>query len=33
MGIPKPGKSGEMGVECMALGFGERANLVERKMH
>jgi len=33
MGIPKPGKKGEMGVECMALGFGEQANLVERKTH
>ncbi len=33
MGIPKPGKNGEMGVECMALGFGERGNLVERKTH
>jgi hypothetical protein len=33
MGIPKPGPKGEMGVECMALGFGERGNLVERKTH
>lgn len=31
MGLPKPGKKGEMGVECVALGFGERAKLVERK--
>jgi hypothetical protein len=31
MGIPKPGKKGDMGVECMALAFGERAKLVERK--
>ncbi len=33
MGIPKPGKKGEMGVECMALGFGEPASLVERKIN
>ena len=34
MGIPKPaGKKGEMGVECMALGFGERASLIERKIN
>ncbi len=33
MGIPRPGKKGEMGVECMALGFGERASLVERKIN
>ena len=32
MGLPKPGKKGEMGVECMALAFGERAKLVERKI-
>jgi hypothetical protein len=31
MGIPKPGAKGEMGVECMALGFGAPAKLVERK--
>ncbi len=31
MGMPKPGKNGEMGVECIALGFGKRASLVERK--
>jgi hypothetical protein len=31
MGIPKPGEKGEMGVETMALGFGERAKLIERK--
>jgi hypothetical protein len=31
MGLPKPGPKGEMGVECMALAFGERAKLVERK--
>jgi hypothetical protein len=31
MGIPKPGKTGDMGVQCMALGFGRRAKLVERK--
>ena len=30
MGIPKPGKNGEMSVECRALGFGRAANLVER---
>ena len=29
----KPGKKGEMGVECMALAFGETASLVERKTH
>ena len=33
MGIPKPGPKGEMGVECMALGFGERAKLIERKLN
>ena len=31
MGIPRPGKKGDMGVECVALAFGERAKLVERK--
>jgi hypothetical protein len=31
MGIPKPGKKGEMGVETMALAFGVTAKLVERK--
>lgn len=31
MGIPKPGKKGEMGVETMALSFGEPAKLIERK--
>lgn len=31
MGIPKQGKKGDMGVECVALAFGERAKLVERK--
>ncbi len=30
MGIPKPGKKGDMGVECMALSFGARAKLVDR---
>jgi hypothetical protein len=30
MGIPKPGKNGEMGVECMALAFGAPAKLMER---
>jgi hypothetical protein len=30
MGIPKPGKGGEMAVECCALAFGRRAKLVER---
>ena len=33
MGLPKPGPKGEMGVECMALGFGERASLVERQIN
>ena len=31
MGMPKSGKKGEMGVECVALGFGQPAKLVERK--
>ena len=33
IGIPKPGPNGEMGVECMALGFGERAKLIERRLN
>ena len=30
MGMPKQEKSGDMGVECRALGFGRAAKLVER---
>jgi hypothetical protein len=32
MGLPKPEKNGEMGVECMALAFGRPAKLVEREV-
>jgi hypothetical protein len=31
LGMPKPGKGSEMGVECSALSFGTRARLRERK--
>jgi hypothetical protein len=31
MGMPKPGKGGDLGVECVALSFGGRARLRERK--
>ncbi|MDX2224774.1 MAG: hypothetical protein SFV21_18620 [Rhodospirillaceae bacterium] len=32
MGLPRSGGEGKMAVECMALGFGRKANLVERAM-
>lgn len=31
MGMPKPGKGDDLGVECVALSFGSRAGLRERK--
>ncbi len=31
MGFPKRGNKDDMGVQCMALSFGARAKLVERK--
>jgi hypothetical protein len=31
MGMPKPGKGGDLGVECAALSFGGSARLRERK--
>ena len=31
MGMPKQEKNGDMGVVCMAVGFGQNAKLVERK--
>ena len=32
MGMPKPGKGNDLGVECVALSFGSRARLHERKV-
>ena len=32
MGMPKPGKGRDLGVECVALSFGSRARLRERKV-
>ncbi len=32
LGMPKPGKGQELGVECQALSFGMRARLHERKV-